>query len=65
MTWKELKPSLDPTIYNIETMPARMSRMKRDPFLDAIEKHATLEAALPHLESLLNSSRSPRPEATT
>src|SRR5580658_1575534 len=58
MTWKELKPSLDPTIYNIETMPARMTRMKRDPFLDAIEKHATLEEALPHLEALLTRSES-------
>jgi bifunctional non-homologous end joining protein LigD len=58
MTWKELKPSLDPAIYNIETMPARMSRLKRDPFVDAIEKHATLEAALPHLEALLNGSGS-------
>jgi len=58
MTWKELKPSLDPTIYNIQTMPARMSRMKRDPFLDAIENHATLEDALPHLESLLSRSES-------
>jgi len=56
MTWKELKPSLDPTIYNIETMSSRMSRMKRDPFLDSIEKHATLEDALPHLELLLSSS---------
>jgi bifunctional non-homologous end joining protein LigD len=65
MTWKELKPSLDPTIYNIETMPARMSRMKRDPFLDAIEKHATLEEALPHLESLLSGSGSRHPEITT
>jgi bifunctional non-homologous end joining protein LigD len=65
MTWKELKPSLDPTIYNIETMPARMSRLKRDPFLDAIEKHATLESALPHLEALLNGSGSRRPEITT
>jgi bifunctional non-homologous end joining protein LigD len=63
MTWKELKPSLDPTIYNIETMPARMSRMKRDPFLDAIEKHATLEDALPHLEALLSGSGS-RPQVT-
>ena len=58
MTWKELKPSLDPTIYNIKTMPARMSRLKRDPFLDAIEKHATLENALPHLEALLKGSGS-------
>ena len=59
MTWKELKPSLEPAVYNIETIPARMSRMKRDPFLDAIEKHATLEEALPHLESLLSGSESP------
>src|SRR5260370_39116966 len=50
MTWKELKPSLDPSVYNIETMPARMARMKRDPFLDAIEKNPVLEDALPHLE---------------
>ena len=59
MTWKELKPSLDPAIYNIETMPPRMSRMRRDPFLDAIEKHASLEDALPHLEALLNSCCGP------
>jgi bifunctional non-homologous end joining protein LigD len=58
MLWKDLKPSLDPTIYNIKTMPARMSRMKRDPFLDAIEKHAILEQALPHLEALLAGSGS-------
>ena len=64
MTWKELKPSLDPTIYNIETMPARMSRMKRDPFLDAIETHVVLEDALPHLEALLSSSGS-RSQAAT
>ncbi len=58
MTWKELKPSLDPAVYNIETIPARMSRMKRDPFLDTIEKHASLEEALPHLEELLSGSES-------
>ncbi len=69
MTWKELKPSLDPGIYNIKTMPARMARMKRDPFLDAIEKHATLENALPHLESLLSGAAAvrsgSRPAATS
>ncbi len=63
MTWKELRPSLDPAVYNIETMPARMSRMKRDPFIDAIEKHASLEDAIPHLEALLSRSGS-RPEVT-
>ncbi len=58
MTWKELKPSLDPAVYNIKTMIPRMSRMKRDPFLDAIEKHASLEDAIPHLEALLSRSGS-------
>jgi len=56
MTWKELKPSLDPAVYNIKTAIPRMSRMKRDPFLDAIEKHASLEDAIPHLEALLSRS---------
>ena len=37
--------------------------MKRDPFLDAIEKHASLEDALPHLEALLSRSGS-RQEVT-
>jgi bifunctional non-homologous end joining protein LigD len=60
MTWKELKPSLDPAIYNIETVPPRMSRMRRDPFLDAIEKHASLEDALPHLEALLTATAAGR-----
>jgi DNA primase len=64
MTWKELKPALDPGIYNIKTMPARMSRLKRDPFLDAIETHASLEDALPHLEALLSRSEH-RPGATS
>lgn len=53
ITWKELKPALDPAAYNIKTMPARMARLKRDPFRDAIEKHARLEDAIPRLESLL------------
>lgn len=64
MTWKELKPALDPGIYNIKTLPARMSRLKRDPFLDAIETHASLEDALPHLEALLSRSEH-RPGATS
>jgi len=31
-----------------------MTRLKVDPFLDAIEKHADLESALTKLEDLLN-----------
>ena len=65
ITWKELKPSLDPAVYNIETMSARMSRMKRDPFFDAIEKHASLEHALPRLEAILSRSESRRAEIAT
>lgn len=54
MKWTELKPALDPSVYNIKTILPRMTRLKRDPFLDAIEKHADLESALSELESLLN-----------
>jgi len=32
----------------------RMMRLKADPFLDAIEKHADLESALSKLEALLS-----------
>jgi len=35
-----------------------MSRLKREPCLDAIEKHASLEDAIPHLEALLSRSAS-------
>jgi bifunctional non-homologous end joining protein LigD len=54
MKWPELKPTLDPSVYNIKTIAPRMTRLKRDPFLDAIEKHAELESALAKLEDLLN-----------
>ena len=63
MKWTELKPTLDPSVYNIKTIVPRMTRLKSDPFLDAIEKHADLESALSKLEDLLNrdDSRDPRP----
>lgn len=54
MKWAELKPALDPSVYNIKTILPRMTRLKRDPFLDALEKHADLESALAELEGLLN-----------
>ncbi len=57
MKWTELKPALDPSIYNIKTIAPRMTRLKRDPFLDAIERHADLENALGQLEALLNTPR--------
>jgi bifunctional non-homologous end joining protein LigD len=64
MKWTELKPGLDPSIYNIKTIVQRMARLKSDPFIDAIEKHADLESPLSKLEDLLNSDDNradPRP----
>ncbi len=54
MKWAELKPALDPSVYNIKTIVPRMTRLKRDPFLDAIENPYDLESALAELEALLN-----------
>jgi bifunctional non-homologous end joining protein LigD len=57
LDWKELKPDLDPAVFNIKTMPKRMERLRRDPFIGALEDKMTLEDALPRLESALQSSR--------
>ncbi|MGH7780663.1 MAG: DNA ligase D [Candidatus Binataceae bacterium] len=54
MKWPELKPTLDPAVYNIKTMISRMARMKRDPFLDSLIKPASLEDAIHRLEPLLH-----------
>ncbi|MHB8381387.1 MAG: DNA ligase D [Candidatus Binataceae bacterium] len=53
MKWRELKPTLDPRSYNIKNMAARMTRLKRDPFLDALTKLADLEEPIRRLEPLL------------
>jgi len=57
LDWKELKPTLDPGVFNIKTMPKRMAKLGRDPFLGALEDPMTLEDALPALESALQSTR--------
>ncbi len=57
LDWKELTPGLDPAAFNIKTMPKRMERLRRDPFIGALEDKMTLEDALPRLESALQSSR--------
>jgi bifunctional non-homologous end joining protein LigD len=57
LDWKELKPDLDPVAFNIKTMPARMDKLRRDPFLAALEDPMTLEHALPALEAALQSAR--------
>jgi bifunctional non-homologous end joining protein LigD len=53
MKWTELRPTLDPSSYNIKNMAARMTRLKRDPFLDVLTKKAILEEPTHRLELLL------------
>lgn len=63
LDWKELKPTLDPAVFNTKTMPKRMAKLRGDPFLGALEDlmtledPMTLEDALPALESALQSPR--------
>jgi len=55
LRWEELA-DYDPGRFTIKTMPARMARLKEDPFLGAIEDPQTLEQALPRLESAMRES---------
>jgi bifunctional non-homologous end joining protein LigD len=57
MRWPELNPTLEPASYNIKNMVTRMTRLKRDPFLDALTNHASLEEPIHRLEPLLAGSR--------
>ncbi len=57
LDWKELTPELDPATFTIKTMPTRMERLRRDPFIGAIEDKMTLEEALPRLEAAIQSLR--------
>jgi bifunctional non-homologous end joining protein LigD len=56
MKWSELKPNLDPVSFNIKNMVARMTRLKRDPFLHALTEPASLEEPTHRLEPLLTGS---------
>ncbi|HEV2172364.1 MAG TPA: non-homologous end-joining DNA ligase, partial [Nitrospira sp.] len=54
---KALRPEIDVFAYNIKTVPARMERLGRDPFLGAITDPQSLEDALPALERDLKDSQ--------
>ncbi len=54
MKWDELRPDLDPGIYNIKTIVARMARLGRDPFRDALDNQQNLEEAMPRLEEIIS-----------
>lgn len=60
LSWAELKPTLDPVSYNIKNMVARMTRLRRDPFLEALTKHASLEEPIHRLEPLLSETKQPQ-----
>ncbi len=50
---RELTESIDVRAFNIKTMPARMKRLRKDPFIGALEASQSLEQALPRLERKL------------
>ena len=50
LKWNELREDLDPVAFNIKTMPKRMARLKRDPFIGALEDRQAIEPAIPRLE---------------
>jgi bifunctional non-homologous end joining protein LigD len=56
LKWEELQPGLLPGKFNITTVPARMRRLKADPFLGAINDPQRLEDALANLEKLVRES---------
>ena len=57
---EDLKPNLDPAQFTIKTILKRMERMRRDPFLDAIEDKQDLAPALAKLEALVSQSHAHR-----
>lgn len=44
ISWKELTPRLDPAAFNIRTVPARLKRMRKDPWADIGETQQRLPA---------------------
>jgi bifunctional non-homologous end joining protein LigD len=50
LKWNELREDLDPVAFNIKTMAKRMTRLRRDPFIGALEDRQAIEPALPRLE---------------
>jgi len=57
LAWEELRANLDPAAYNIRTVPKRMARISRDPFIGVLDDQQNLEDAIPRLEASLASAR--------
>jgi len=50
LTWKEVKPGLDPRQFTIADLPGRMRRMKKDPCIDVLDLQPDLGTALERLK---------------
>ncbi len=57
LKWDELSEDLDPVAFNIKTMPKRMARLRRDPFIGTLEDPQAIEPSLPRLEREFRSAR--------
>ena len=54
LKWKELRDDLNPSQWNIKTMPPRMAKLKADPFIGAIEDRQRIEEALPRIDAAVS-----------
>lgn len=54
LRWNELKDDLEPRRWNITTMPPRITKLKEDPFLGAIEDQQRIEEAISRVEAALS-----------
>ncbi len=53
LAWSEVNGKLDPRAFTIRTVPARLAKQKRDPFLDVIDARPDLLGALTRLQERL------------
>jgi bifunctional non-homologous end joining protein LigD len=50
LSWSEVDDRLDPRAFTIRTVPERLARQKKDPFVDVIDRRPDLMASLTRLQ---------------